>query len=93
MYRKYRTKSVKYAEPRLQLSGIIALRCYCIGIVADSHYRATQDFINDGVPAFIDSLRIWYEAGSGSASAERKEQVLSALKNIEGELDEVWNVP
>ncbi|CAI6334688.1 unnamed protein product [Periconia digitata] len=89
MYRKFRPKAMKYAEPRLQLSGIIALRRYCIGIVADSHYRATLDFVNDEVPAFVDSLRTWYESGSESASAERKDEVLEALDSVENELDEL----
>lgn len=77
------------ARPFLNLSGIPALRSHCIGIVADSHLQATLEYIRDEVPAFIGSVELWLQAGSGTASVERKEQILEAVDAIQEELDKV----
>ena len=84
-----REKPATAALPYLKLSGILELRRYCIGIVADSHLRATREFIKDEIPAFLGSVELWVEAGSGNASAERKQQILDAVSAIQRELDEV----
>ncbi|PVH91907.1 hypothetical protein DM02DRAFT_544867, partial [Periconia macrospinosa] len=86
IYRTYRNMPVVQAEPRLRLSGVLALRRYCVGIVAQSRYQATRDFVNDAIPAFVASLQIWLRASSGSANAERKEETLRTLTSIQDEL-------
>jgi hypothetical protein len=40
------------------------------------------------VPAFVGSVELWLQAGSGTASVERKEQILSAVDAIQARLDE-----
>jgi GTPase SAR1 family protein len=89
LYEENRDKPVATALPFLNLSGILELRRYCIGIVADSRLHATRDFINNAIPAFLGSVELWIQAGSGSASAEKKQQILDAMAAIEQELDEV----
>jgi hypothetical protein len=65
------------------------LRRYCIGIVAESRLSATKRFIKDGIPAFLGSVELWIQAGSGNASAERKQEILDAVSDIHQKLDEV----
>jgi hypothetical protein len=89
IYWDNREKPGTAALPYLKLSGILELRRYCIGIVAESHLRATREFIRDEIPAFLGSVELWVEAGSGNASAERKQQILDAVSAIQRELDEV----
>jgi hypothetical protein len=87
LYWKNRQASAQDAQPFLQLSGILALRRHCIGIVADSHLHATVEYIRNEVPAFVGSVELWVQAGSGTASVERKEQILAAVDAIQTQLD------
>lgn len=80
------------ALPRLQLSGILDLRRYCIGIVAQSRLRATREFIKDEIPAFLGSTELWVNAGSDNANAQSSQQILDAVSAIERELDEVCSL-
>jgi hypothetical protein len=90
-YRDNREKAASIALPYLRFSGILELRCYCIGLVAQSRLQATQTFIKDMIPALIGSVELWVEAGSGNASAESKQQVLDAVSAMQQELDKVRN--
>jgi hypothetical protein len=89
LYWKHRDSPFAVASPYLELSGILDLRQYCIGIVAESRLRATKQFIKDEIPAFLGSVELWVEAGSGNASAERKQQIRDAVSVIQRELDKV----
>jgi hypothetical protein len=89
IYWDHREKPVATSTAYLNLSGIIELRKYCIGIVADSQLRATTEFINNQVPAFLGSVELWVGAGSGNANAERKQQILDAVSTVQEALDEV----
>lgn len=91
IYWKNRALSLQDSLEYLQLSNILDLRRYCIGIVAESHLRATEKYIRDEIPAFLGSVQLWIEAGSGTASAERKQQVLDVVSTIEQQLDDVRN--
>jgi hypothetical protein len=84
-----RNRPAHIALEYLQLSGILELRRYCIGVVAQSRLQATQTFIKDGIPALIGSVELWVEAGSGNASAESKQRVLHAVATIQQEVDKV----
>lgn len=88
-YWEFREKPVAIALPYLKSSGILELRQYCIGIVAESRLRATKAFIKDEIPAFLGSVELWIEAGSGNASAETKQQTLDVVSAIQAELEEV----
>ncbi|KAF2462919.1 uncharacterized protein BDR25DRAFT_298822 [Lindgomyces ingoldianus] len=89
IYWENREKPATAALPFLRLSGILELRRHCIGIVAESRLRATKGFIKDEIPAFLGSVELWVEAGSGNASAERKEEILDTVSAIQRELDEL----
>jgi hypothetical protein len=89
LYWKLRGDPVAVSLPLLQLSGIMELRRYCIGIVADSHLRATTEYIRDQIPALFGSVELWIQAGSGDASAEQKQQILEAMSTIQQHLDKV----
>ena len=89
LYHDNRHEPEKIAMPFLQLSGILQLRRYCIGIVARSRLHATQDFIGDQIPAFLGSVMLWVEAGSGNASAKAKQQTLDAVSAIQSEMRQV----
>jgi hypothetical protein len=84
-----REKSLRIALPCLQASGILELRRYCIGVVAQSRLQAIQTFIKDELPALIGSVELWVEAGSGNANAESKQRVLDAADKIQQELTKV----
>ncbi|KAH6642927.1 hypothetical protein C7974DRAFT_301862 [Boeremia exigua] len=78
IYWDHRSKPAPKSAPYLKMSGIIQLRQHCIGIVADSRLRAAVSFIKDQVPAFLVSVGLWVEAGSGNSNAEKKQQMLDA---------------
>ncbi|KAH8732134.1 hypothetical protein GQ44DRAFT_767167 [Phaeosphaeriaceae sp. PMI808] len=86
LYWDHRGKPAIASLPYLKLSGILELRRYCIGIVAESRLRATKGFISDEIPAFLGSVELWVQAGSGNANAERKQQILNAVSDMEHEL-------
>ncbi|KAF2740486.1 hypothetical protein EJ04DRAFT_559010 [Polyplosphaeria fusca] len=83
IYWDHRGAAVGEALPSLQLSGIIRLRRHCIGIVADSQLRATNTYLQDEIPAFLGSVELWIQAGSGDASAENKQQILDAVAVVQ----------
>ena len=89
VYWDHRGKPRKASMPYLTMSGIMELRQYCIGIVADDRLRVTKEFINDQVPAFLGSVELWVEAGAGNASAERKQRILHAVSAVQQALEEV----
>ncbi|KAF2789491.1 hypothetical protein K505DRAFT_365563 [Melanomma pulvis-pyrius CBS 109.77] len=89
MYWSKRRRPVQVSLPVLQLSGILELRRYCIGIVAESHLRTTTEYIRNEIPAFLGSVELWVQAGSGDSNAERKQQVLEAMSAIQRQLEEL----
>lgn len=89
MYWQERDKPAQRALPFLELSGIIELRRYCIGMVAESHLGETVQYINGDIPVLLDSAQIWVDASLGDASAERKQQILDIVSAIQRELDMV----
>lgn len=89
MYSKERERPAQRALPFLTLSGILELRRYCIGLVAESHLRATTEYIKDEIPALLGSIELWIQAGSGDVNAERKEKILDAVSVIQRQLDGV----
>jgi hypothetical protein len=53
IYWDNREKPDTTALPYLEFSGIIDLRRYCIGVVAQSRLQATRKFIKDEIPALL----------------------------------------
>jgi hypothetical protein len=89
VYWDNREKPSDVALPYLNFSGIVDLRRYCIGVVAQSRLEAIRNFIKDAIPALLGSIELWVNAGCGNASAERKQRVLDAVAAMQQELDEV----
>jgi hypothetical protein len=89
IYEENREKTVATALPYLELSGILELRRYCIGVVAQSRLQAIQTFIKDEILALIGSVELWVKAGFGDSSTESKQRVLDAVSIMRKELDEV----
>ncbi|EXF77774.1 hypothetical protein CFIO01_03095, partial [Colletotrichum fioriniae PJ7] len=77
------------ALPSLQLSGILALRKHCLGIVADSQLSIAKRYIDNDIPAILGEAALWVESGAGSASAEQKRQIRDTLNSIEFRLKRV----
>jgi hypothetical protein len=73
----------------LLTSGILALRKYCIGIVAESHLRAAINYVENQVPALLGSVQLWIDAGSGTASVEGKEKLLEVVEEAQRDFDKV----
>ncbi|KAI0616311.1 hypothetical protein TUN199_11698, partial [Pyrenophora tritici-repentis] len=90
-YWDHREKPTLASIPYLVESGIIGLRKYCIGIVADSRLRVSVEVIKVKVPAFLGSVKLWVEAGSSSVSAEKKKQILGTVHVIKNALDEIMS--
>lgn len=89
LYWEQRNKPVRESKPFLELSGILDLRRHCIGIVAESHLRATVEYIRDEIPALLGSIELWVQAGAGNASAERRQQILDVVSTVQSLMDEV----
>ncbi|KAH8688821.1 hypothetical protein BGW36DRAFT_392225 [Talaromyces proteolyticus] len=87
IYSQERNKPVQESLPFLNLSGILGLRRYCIGIVAESHLRASTEYIKNEIPALLGSVELWIQAASVNTNAERKQQITDAVSVIQSELD------
>lgn len=77
------------ALPTLQLSGILALRKHCLGIIADSQLSAAKRYIDNDIPAVLGEAALWVGSGAGTASAEQKHQIRDTLDLIELQLKRV----
>lgn len=67
----------------LELSGMIDVRKHCISIVAESQLRAARLYMEQRIPALLESLQLWVQSGSGSLSAERKAAIRATLDDVE----------
>ncbi|QKX56123.1 uncharacterized protein TRUGW13939_03223 [Talaromyces rugulosus] len=88
IYWQERDKPTQKALPFLNLSGIIELRRYCIGIVAESHLKETINYMKHEIPTLLNSVQIWIDASLGDANAERKQEILNTVSAIQRELDD-----
>lgn len=73
----------------LVLSGIIQLRKHCISIVSESQLQAATLYMEQKIPALLDSLQLWVQSGSGSLSVERKQVIRDTLSKVEKKLQKV----
>lgn len=89
LYWKHRERPLTSSKSYLVMSGIFELRQYCIGIFADIKFRATTEYIKDQVPAFLGSVQLWVDVGSGNANAERKQYMLDKVGRLQQNLREV----
>lgn len=88
-YRDYRNKPLTNARPYIATSGIVELRKHCIQIVAQSRLSAVKELIKDRVPALLDSVQLWVDAGSPSRTTETKQKTLAMVAEVQQALEEV----
>ncbi|KXH31905.1 hypothetical protein CSIM01_02457 [Colletotrichum simmondsii] len=86
LYWDERHKPRDVALPSLQLSGILALRKHCLGIIADSQLSIAKRYIDNDIPAILGEAALWVESGAGSAGAEQKLHIRDTLNLIESRL-------
>ncbi|KAK1447563.1 hypothetical protein CMEL01_09402 [Colletotrichum melonis] len=86
LYWDERHKPRDVALPSLQLSGILALRKHCLGIIADSQLSIAKRYIDNDIPAMLGEAALWVESGAGSAGAEQKLHIRDTLNLIESRL-------
>ncbi|EED13693.1 conserved hypothetical protein [Talaromyces stipitatus ATCC 10500] len=87
MYSEQRDKPVQESLPFLNLSGILELRRYCIGIVAESHLQAATKYIKREIPALLGSIELWIKAGSANTNEEGKKKLTDVVSLVQNELD------
>lgn len=89
LYKWHRNSPRDEATPLLDLSGIIQLRKHCISIVSESQLRAATEFMEQKIPALLESLQLWVQSGSGSLDAQQKQAVHQKMDEIEARLQQV----
>lgn len=77
--------------PHLKLSGIISLRRHCVSLVSQSQLRLAKRFIREEIPALLNEIELWIQAGSASAEEEEKKLIVKAVNDIESKLRKVKN--
>lgn len=91
-YWQNRDKPKDVSMPFLELSGMIEVRRHCISIVDESQLRAARLYMQQRVPALLDSVQLWVQSGSGSLSAERKGAIRATLDEVEGVIRQVCRI-
>ncbi len=89
IYKEKRDLPKSEAQGHLQLSGIPALRRFCISVVSESQYRVASQFITVKVPAVIEAVALWLQSGSDNVDAERKLAIIRTLDDMESRLSSV----
>jgi hypothetical protein len=88
-YWEYRLRPLEIANSVLTLSGIIDVRRHCISIVAQSQFRAANNFMRIEIPALLRSIEIWVRSGAGDINAERRLAIRECVDAIEREFQAV----
>lgn len=83
LYRENRSLPVERSRPWLELSRIISLRKYCLGLVAEQQLQAATTFMEDTVPRLVNAISLWVQSGSGQITLETREQVRRASAEVE----------
>jgi hypothetical protein len=89
-YNDSRGEEYTIARPRIELSGIPALRQYCHLIPAKTQFEAVSAYLEHQVPSLLSSIRQWLLLGSEGLSAERANKLRKALESSRSQLLEVW---
>ena len=82
-YFEHRHDEQSWAEPRLELSGIVNLRKYCHSIPAEAQFSAAAAFIEHDAPAFVRSLHQWALGGTDEISKEKAQEIQMLVKHLE----------
>lgn len=81
------------AAPFLELSGIVAIRRHCMGLVSENQLRVATKYLRDDIPNLLSNLELWVQTGAGTADAEKKREVREALGLFEDRLRKVSGWP
>ncbi|KAI1130430.1 hypothetical protein F5Y10DRAFT_289396 [Nemania abortiva] len=71
------------AVPRLEVSGILAVRRHCMGMVSESQFALASRFLHSDVDALLGDIELWVRSGAESTTAERTRLVREALEMVE----------
>lgn len=82
-YWEFRNRPIAIARPYLVTSGIIDLRRHCIEIVAQSRLVAITEFVRDRIPALLDSIELWVDAGSPSRTTEMRQKTMTMVAEVQ----------
>jgi hypothetical protein len=82
-YWEHRASNSDLASEYLHLSNILALRSYCIGLVAQSQLREATEYIRDSVPALLGSIELWIQSGVAEVGVERRQAIRNSISQIE----------
>ncbi|KAI0472369.1 hypothetical protein F4859DRAFT_522291 [Xylaria cf. heliscus] len=86
MYWDNRQEPRNRAVPRLELSGILAVRQYCRGMVSESQFALASTFMRDDVNALLGNIELWLRSGAESMTVERIRLVREGLKVVERQM-------
>lgn len=79
----------RLAEEYRNLSGVRELRSYCRSVPAEGRMDSALVFIEEQVPALLDSIRQWTLTGRDSVTPARAPELRSALEQVEQILRQV----
>lgn len=86
IYKDQRDLPKSEAQRHLHLSGIPALRKFCVSVVSESQYRAAKQFMRVTVPAVIGNVGLWLQSGVDTVDAERRLAIIRTLDEMERQL-------
>ncbi|KAI8622837.1 hypothetical protein F5Y19DRAFT_482375 [Xylariaceae sp. FL1651] len=86
MYWDNRQKLRDRAVPWLELSGILAVRRHCMGMVSESQFALASKFLRDEVGALLSDVELWVRSGAESTTAERRRLVREVLEVVERQM-------
>lgn len=86
IYKEQRYLPRSEAQRHLHLSGIPALRKFCISVVSESQHRAAKQFMRVSVPAVIGNVGLWLQSGVDTVDAERRLAITRTLDEMERRL-------
>ncbi|KAK8112584.1 hypothetical protein PG984_013110 [Apiospora sp. TS-2023a] len=70
----------------LKLSGIPAVRQYCMGMASESQRRVADHYIKHRIPALVYDVDLWVQSGSEVPTPDTKQDVKNALDTTELQL-------
>ncbi|KAI1348075.1 hypothetical protein F5Y01DRAFT_228690 [Xylaria sp. FL0043] len=86
IYWNWRERPKDESLPYLILSGILAIRQYCMSMVSESQYVAAKKYMRDDIGVLLGELDLWVQSGQGSLNAERRESIRNTLDTLEKKL-------
>jgi hypothetical protein len=85
MYQEHRRGALRW----LELSGIVALRLFCLGLVADHLLQDAKAFMSDTIPNLVSSVHLWVMSGSERIASETRAQIREVSRSVEQDLRSV----